>query len=97
MSQYNINSVIEFIGEFFSDLPPHALAIITSIITLAGYIAGGIVIATIFGFLALYFIKNGMTILFLCALITTLFSIYGVIRAFMNYKYIMLSYENNNH
>jgi len=95
MSQININSIIEFIVEFSSELSPQALAIILSIITLALYVAGGIVVASIVGFLALGVTKSGPTILSICASLVAASSIYGLIRAIQNYKKIMFSYENN--
>lgn len=95
MNQFNINSIIEFIGEFFSDLPPQALAIILSIITLALYMAGGIVVASTVGFLALGVTHNGPIVLSICVILLAIASIYGLTKAIQNYKKIMLGYENN--
>lgn len=93
MSQININSAIEFIGEFFSELPPQAIAIIISIATLGLYIICGVVIAAILGFLALSITKNGIVILTLCTLLVAVFSIYGLIKAIQNYKNIIQRYK----
>ena len=94
MSQPNLNSIIDFIGEFFSEVPPQALAIIISIMTLVLYIAGGAVIASIVGFLALGITHSGPTVLTICVLIVAIASIYGLIKAVKTYKIIILSYEN---
>ena len=96
MSQPNFNSIINFIDEFFSEVPPQALAIIISIITLTLYIAGGAVIATIVGFLALGITHSGPTVLIICILIVAIASIYGLIKAVKTYRIITLSYENKN-
>lgn len=95
MSQINFNSIIESIGEFYSELPPQALAIILSIITLALYVAGGIVVVSIVGFLALSVTHNGPIVLGICAILVAIALIYGIIKAIQSYKKIMLSYENN--
>ncbi len=93
MNQININSVIDFIGEFFSELPPHALAIIIGIITLGLYSMIGVAMATILGFLALFITKDGIAILILCAILVATFFIYGLAKAILSYKNIMLRYD----
>ena len=95
MNQPNFNSIINFIGEFFSEVPPRALAIILSIITLALYVAGGIVVASIVGFLALGFTHSGPMVLSICASLVAIASIFGLIKAIQTYRNIMLSYDNH--
>jgi hypothetical protein len=93
MSKININSAIEFIGEFFSELPPQAIAMIICISTLGLYIMCGVILAAILGFLALSITKNGIIILTLCAILVTVFSIYGLIKAIQSYKNIIQRYK----
>lgn len=95
MNQININAIIEFIGDFFSELPPQALAIIISVITLTLYVAGGILVASSVGFLALSVTHNGPIVLSICVILVAITSIYGITRAIQNYKKIIQSYENN--
>ena len=96
MHQPTLNSIIDFIGYFFSEAPPQVLAIIIGIITLAFYCAAGVVVASIAGFLALGITHSGPVVLSICILITAIASIYGLIKAVKNYRIIMLRYENND-
>jgi uncharacterized membrane protein (DUF485 family) len=90
-----INKAIDFIGEFFSELSPQALAIIISISTLGLYAVIGVVAAGILGFLTLFITKNGITIIILCTVLIIVFIIYGLIMAIKNYKKIILGYEQH--
>ena len=96
MHQLNNNSIIESIGELFSELPPQALALIAGICTAGLYVVGGLLIAFIVGFLALGVTKSGPIIISLCSLLLAEFSMYGIFKAVLNYKKIILSYENHN-
>lgn len=95
MNQPSFNSLIDFIGEFFSDIPPRALAIIISIITLALYVLGGIVIASIVGFLALGITHSGPVVFGICMLLVGAASALGLFKAIKNYRSIMLSYDKS--
>jgi len=94
MSQFNINSLIEFLGEFFSELPPQALAIIISISTVMIYVLCGFAIAALVAFFTYAITQSGPIALGLFALLVFGSLVYGLIRAVVNYKKLMLSYEN---
>ena len=94
MNPLNLDSVIDFLGGFFSEVPPQALAIVISLVTIALYLLGGIIIASIVGFLALGITHSGFIVFSICALIVAIAAIYGFIKAMHNYRNIMLSYEN---
>lgn len=96
MHQLNNNSIIESIGEFFSELSPQALALIVGICTAGLYVVGGLLIAFIVGLLALGVTKFGPIIISLCGLLLAGFSMYVFFKAVLNYKKIILSYENHN-
>ena len=96
MHQLNNNSIIESIGEFFSELSPQALALIIGICTAGLYVIGGLLIAFIVGLVALSVTKSGTIIISLYGLLLAGFSMYVFFKAVLNYTKIILSYEYHN-
>ena len=96
MLQLHYNSIIESIFEFFSELSQQALALIVGICTAGLYLVGGLIIAFIVGFRALGVTKFGPLIIRRGGVLLAGFSMYVLFKAVLNYKKIILSYENHN-
>lgn len=95
MSEFNFNSTIDFIAEFFSDLPPKAVAIIVGVSFFALMVFCGLSAAFVIGFLALFVTQSGYIVVGTYVLCVAAFSIFGLIKGYQFYKNIMLSYENS--
>lgn len=94
MSQLNINSIIEFIVEFFSELPQPVVAFIFSLGVFAMIVWAGGIIILILGFFAIFITQYGIVIIGNCVLIFLALCIYALIKAVHSYKSTMLRYEN---
>ena len=95
MSEFNFKSVIDFIAEFFSDLPSKAVAIIVGVSFFALMVFCGFAAAFVTSILILFSTQSGVFFAGSYILCVAAFSIFGLIKGYQFYKNIMLSNENS--
>jgi len=93
MNQFNFNSIIGLFGEFFSELPPNVVGIISGATFFSLMIFSGFSIAFVLGILMLFFTQSGTILVGTYILCIAGFSIFGLAKGYQLYKKILLSYE----
>jgi len=93
MNQYNFKSIIEFIVEFFSELPPSVVSFLCGFGFFCLMAFCGYMLAFVVAFFAFAFTQSATISLVSFIACIVIFSLFGIIQGYRMFKGIKLNYE----